>query len=397
MSIINPIYLLAFIYTISNFIGYLSGIQNQGYIFSQNIAYKISSTSYHLAIISQISFIIMILLFWKYFNALKISNTPKKINTPNRLLVIYLSMYMLFNYITGAGIAGSDAEFTDYNIIIILFIILNPDLIFIVMAPFLPKRYFFISSSIYLASTLLRGWMGGVYIVMIILLIRMHKVKFKAKIVRGITILTLIIILILPILYEIKWGIRAKLTPAEVTQKIFTGEIITYQQYIESLNDTIKRFQHINNIALVIENASMVKEQLYSDQFRRPYENGIIYNIYCRLFENCLPDISVHIATYYYNGTGSWNVDPGFFTWLFIFDPKSFLFLILSPALIYILSKSIVKKTGYQGLLSLYCFSFVYLFHGWYAAFYNFSIYFLLIIYLSNFTVRSYIVRFATR
>lgn len=385
---LNPIYLLALIYTTSNFIAYLSGIQNQGFSFSKDIAYNISPISYHLAIITQIGFIIMILLFWKYFNTSQASSTHQKIRTPNKLLIIYMLSYILFNYITGSGIAGSDFEFAEHNILSIVFIIASPDLIFIVMAPFLPKRYFYISSSIYLASTLLRGWMGGSFIVMVILLIRSHKIRIKTKTILKSSTLIFVIILAMPILYEIKWGIRTGLSPADVTQKILTGEMLTFQHYIESLNSSATRFQHINNIALIIEHSSSIKNQLDLNQFRQPYENGIIYNIYCRLLGNCLPDISVKIATNFYDGNDYWNVDVGFFTWLFIFDPKSFLFIALSPALIYILSTYIVKKTGIQGLMSLYCFSFIYLFHGWYAAFYNIALYFILIIYLSKFKLK---------
>ncbi|MDA1381023.1 hypothetical protein PCI56_17200 [Plesiomonas shigelloides subsp. oncorhynchi] len=72
------------------------------------------------------------------------------------------NVFLIFNIKTGVNIAGDGARIEGGSVINYVFILLQPDILFILIgASLLSGRLFLINLIVFLVSMALRGWMGG--------------------------------------------------------------------------------------------------------------------------------------------------------------------------------------------------------------------------------------------
>jgi len=370
---LNPFYVAAAIYFIANFIGLISGVAHEGFEIGFNFI-SVSKESYVLAFAAQIFFISIIVFFYR-----KLSFNKKTITIGDKtgwIIFILQISYFLFSLKTGAGLAGSDFKFESTNYLNVLFVFIQVDLLFLVAAPLLKnKRIFLANCLIYLISTLFRGWMGGVFLVTLAFLINFYPIKVSIKTFAKISIFLIFILATIPALEALKWGIRTEIEIIPIIEKI-------YNDYDSSLVASaglhvINRFQHINNVAVLVEEQEKYFEDYYTGKFKSYWANGFIFNGICRFFNSCGIDLNTYLVHETLDiGRNDWNVDPGVAGWGLVTGILSPLFVIFFAAAISIPLYVSNRKFGTKGSLVIAVYSLPYLFHGWLATYINMLIVF---------------------
>ncbi len=370
--ILNPFYILILIYTVGNTVSFIKIISAGGFYVFDNFWY-ISTEITILSYLLQLFFLISIYSFYR-ISLYKNYQNRQLNNNWGYFLLFITTLFFIFNLMTGAGKAGSGFSFEGGSFVNIIFVLLQPDLLFFIIAPFLiSKRLFWLSVLIYFMSLLSRGWMGAIFLIFIVYLIREYPLKLNIK--RSLVFLTFIIIVMLslPLLDALKWGLRLDLTLDQIILDL------TNRNYFETfyivIDSVVSRFQNLTYVAYVIENREFYLDALLSGEVIWFYQGGIINSIYCKI-ASCAPDLNLYVASTMINDyTISWNVDPGVSGWIGLLGFYSIYFFVFSFFLL-IISYLIYKRMyGTKGVLLLGVFSLLYFFHGWFNAFYNVIIY----------------------
>lgn len=299
-------------------------------------------------------------------------------------LIVILIAYLYFTQSTGVGLAGSDFKFESFSAVNIIFIILQPDFLFLVLAPFLrSKKIFLLCCSVYLVSTILRGWLGGIIFTFVIYLIRYNPVYIKRKIFIYFCVLLFGLLLLLPIFTQLKWGIRSGLAFHDIVDRAFQS--YSSQVFFEALNEVIGRFQHVDYVALLYKEQDFYFSHYWDGAFRSFWHAGLPYNVYCRIFDDCKVELNIFFVENSLDyGNQSWNVDPGVAGWFFVTKYMSPVFTILVLLVNYLAIKFFYKNYGSRGALLVSFFGLVFLFHGWISAYVNFLLCFLLVHFVSK-------------
>ena len=370
--ILNPFFLLLLIYLIANTFAFfklinLGGFNVFGYFWSVPI--EISIISYML----QILFLLIIYVFYK----LNFTRNYKVFYvTPvwGYILLFITTSFFIFNQITGAGKAGSGFSFEGNNLLNIIFVLLQPDLLFLLLTPFIKsKRLFWILVIINFLSLISRGWMGSVLLILIVYLIREYPVKMNFRNTILFILVFLLIFFSLPLLDALKWGFRLNLTLDEIILDLL--EVNYFETLYIVLESVISRFQNLYYVAYIFQNKQFYFESLLSGQMSWFYQNGIINSIYCK-FATCSMDINLYVASNMVNDyTITWNIDSGSSGWVSVLNIYSVYFFIFTFFLFLFSFRLYKKMYDSKGVILFGIFCLIYFFHGWLGAFYNVIIY----------------------
>lgn len=372
---LNPFLLLLFIYTSANTYSLITLLSNGGFE-AFGIFYKIEKSSAGIAYFLQLFSLLFICAF--FFTAKeKQKNIIQKIQLSDRygyFLIAVTAAFFFFNQFTGAGRAGSDFTFSGNSLANYLFVLIQPDLWFFLIAPFLrSNRIFLFSTALFLTSMLSRGWMGSVLIIGCILLIRLYPLKLNSKNIAAACISILMIVATLPFLDALKWGMRLGIPLGIIIDSLLEKD------YLESLaiviDSVVSRLQNLNYVAFAVENYDSTYRLLLNGQIGWFFQNGIFSSVYCKLTE-CAPDVGIYMAESISGSYNlSWNIDLGFAGWIAVLNILFPTFLIFASILLFAGNLVAGKLFGEKGILLLGVFSLIYLFHGWINAFANLTIY----------------------
>ncbi|MBB1424521.1 oligosaccharide repeat unit polymerase, partial [Pseudoalteromonas sp. SG43-7] len=310
--ILNPFFLMLFIYFLANTYALINLLRDGGFnAYGRFYSLEVDSILYSYFL--QVSFWLLISFF--YFLFIKKMHPVKLLGDKYAwFLIVITIMFFVFNLYTGAGKAGSGFSFNSANYFNYLFVALQPDVLFLLLAPFLrSKKLFFVVSATFFISLLSRGWMGSVILIFIVFLIRFYPVRINLKSCVILFFSGSLIVLLLPLLDALKWGMRLGLPITDVFSNLFTrGYFSVFAIVFDSIVD---RFQNLKYVSLVFESSSVLRDKLFQGEFGWFYQNGIINSIYCK-FSECSPDINIYFAGYLVGDTGlSWNVDVGLSGW----------------------------------------------------------------------------------
>lgn len=382
--VLNPFYIILSIYIFSNSYALLKLQENGGF---EVFGYfrEVSQTSSFLAYLFQMLFLLVILFYYKKFTSYK-GKILRLSNTWGYVILIVSISFFIFNIHTGAGLAGSGFKFEGYNPLNILFVILQPDLLVLLIAPFIAsKRLFLTVLLVFFLSVISRGWMGSVLFVFIIFLIRFYPIRINLINSFYLFIFSIMIFISLPLLDALKWGMRSGLS--------FNDSLATLQDknYWDILGvvlvSVIERFQHLNYAAYITQNSTTFFNDLFSGDFLWFFQSGILNSIYCNIF-GCTVDLTTHTAEVLFGEKGlTWNVDPGLSGWVSLLRYLSIIFILFIVYLLYLAFYVFYRHGGHSGILLVACFSLLYLFNGWLGAFYNFVLYAFIISYVSRFSL----------
>lgn len=281
-------------------------------------------------------------------------------------ILIYQMFFFYLAFFYDVGVVGGSPSIS--NTFSIIFNVFNSDTFFFIVGSQLKsKKYFILNLVIYVASSLVRGWMGGVLIAIFLVLVRKGYVLLRFKWVISLSLILVGILLLLPYLLGIKESVRAG---QEVSFKI--------DNYVEALSSSMEylmgRFQQVAHISLIAKNHMFYQNEYEASNILPYWMEGMPQLIVNKRLENpVVQNFATKVAIYTFNAPASnaWSVNTGMAGWFSILKEKS-LFFIIYWSFWVILTYSVVYRYASRQLFSLLAvFSIVYLYHGWLANYLN--------------------------
>lgn len=290
-----------------------------------------------------------------------------------QLIFLYLAVY------SGLGVVGAENKVNQVLVVISNF--LSADLFYILMAPSLKSnKLFFINTLIYLVSTLIRGWIGGVVISFFVYLSRVGYLKISIKNFIVYCLLFIFILIISPFIIDFK-----------ITTRVggdFEFDFKNYGKKLEfSLEYILGRFQHIGHIALLMKNANEYRVLYDFNQILPYWVEGIPQNfLYKYLGYRDLLTYSNMMAVRDFGAysNDAWNANTGFGGWLILLREKSVLLFLYWSSLIFALYMFLYKCGNKQTFNMISVFMVIYLYHGWFGAFFNLMLLVFAFVFLSR-------------
>lgn len=383
---INPFYALAFFYISINFVYAILGYQHG----EMNIEFQkkvIDGIYFIYAFMFQLISIFILLL--AYFFSKRKGNKKNEIFFNNKVglfLLVGQILYFGINFYFGANIAGDVSEYKGNFIINIFFILLPFDILFFILGICLKSsKLFFINSTVYLVSNLVRGWMGAPLLLLFAVLCRKEIIKINFRNFMFGLIFLISILLILPYLMELKWVVREKLEDVSIVENVNNYGYLNYLG--DAVDYFFNRFQHVGHVALIIENQDFLNQK-YNLGYIIPYwGEGLPQSIFMNIFNiNSFMTLPRFLTIYSFSApsTMSWTVNIGMAGWLIVLKAKVIMFLLYILSIVFLPFYFVSKYGGNKLFLVLSCFSLFYLFHGWLYAYITFLFYLMVVVLISK-------------
>ena len=178
---VNPVISLFYLYFFANFIALVQGINGGGLVLEGQF-FELEASSLVFSFLLQVLILLSFLWVFKFFN----SRFGFKKITYGRgwgwfLLILQIS-FLLFNLKAGVNIAGNYSSVEGGSFLNYIFILLQPDIFFVLIGvSLISGRLFFINMIVFLLSMSLRGWMGGFFIVFFVILVRYYPVNVSFR------------------------------------------------------------------------------------------------------------------------------------------------------------------------------------------------------------------------
>lgn len=284
-------------------------------------------------------------------------------NLAGWILLLYQVFYILLAIFFGVGVVGRE-DINLNGLVLSLVSLFSADTIFFIIGSQLKSNKMFrINLAVYLVSSIVRGWLGGLLIAFFIYLCRKKYLVVSIKSLFIYMIATISIFLLSPILIDLKFAIRN-----EVKVDI---DFTNYSKKIEFATDyLLSRFQHVGHIYIVLGKEDYYYQAYKDSQIRSFFlEGNVQYSIYNKLIGLQDTSFSEFLVKDEFNG--SWNTNTGLAGWFIILKEGAFLFFFYWLSLIFITYKLIYKYATKQLFLVVSLFLIIYLYHGWLSALSN--------------------------
>lgn len=291
------------------------------------------------------------------------------------LVLVFQVLFFVYNWLYGVNVAGSSVEYEGPQLLKLAFVALQPDTLFLVVAAALKgPALFWLNAIVYLLSTLARGWMGGIFLLAVLLLSRHFPVNITYSRFFTLALCFVATVACLPLLVEAKWLVRSGGSMLDVFGNVLEFGYWDYLGY--SFWYLLNRFQHVGHVALLVENSRLMNQAYEMGAFDSYWLDGLPQHALLKLFGGDLHRVNTFMVEEFFGAIDAgWNTNPGLAGWVFILRERSifFVFYILSVVLIpfYV----VARWGGLRLLLVLASFSLIYLFHGWIGAYFNFALY----------------------
>lgn len=302
-----------------------------------------------------------------------------RLQTKVAIFVLVLQvLFLIYNLITGVNSAGSTIK-TDSPIKFI-FIILSPDIFFLILYGFARKnKYFKYNLMIYLISNIQRGWMGGIFFIIVLeLYIYFKKYGFSKRIISIFLIFGFVTLSLLPYIVALKWGARVYFggLSNNLLNELQVVLTLGNQPYIDSLLESISylfgRFQILSNVYLVIENINTLINLKEKNEFVSVFSMGLpqlLFHKIAQLEYITLDSYFVSLIGDYTNNDISWNTHLGWIGWI-IPQPELFTIYFFYSCLLIFLVLFFTKYIGGEYLFFISWFmTVVLLLQGWIQAY----------------------------
>ncbi|EEX6838379.1 O121 family O-antigen polymerase, partial [Escherichia coli] len=191
-----------------------------------------------------------------------------------RALLIIQIAFIIFNTQMGVNTAGSVERIEGQSLSNYLFIILQPDILVAVISVCLNSGFLFWTNIlVYLLSMFLRGWMGGTFVILFLILSRYQNLRISLKTFLVSLCSLLLLFSILPALIEAKWAMRTGISLSVFISNM--SSYVTPENYYAGINYLLNRFQHVGHLALIYENADDLFKKYNAGYFSSYYMDGI--------------------------------------------------------------------------------------------------------------------------
>lgn len=369
---LNPFYLLFFLYLFSNIYQFIFGLLNGGFVISGTFQ-PISDSSYIIAFLFLGLVFVSVAFVFYIFGRVAKNWKSLFLGDGFGWFVIFIHLiyiYFALNY--GLKVVGGNVDESKLGAIKYIFIALNPDFLGLVILPLLRNtRLFILGLLVFWVSFIVRGWMGGFFLCFLVFLIRFHPIKISFKSFSYCAGFLSCLVFLLPVLFSLKWGVRAGLSFEDIYHKIVSGYSLSFVRIAIEL--VVNRFAHVDNIAFLVDNNEMISRVYTSGGFRPFYANGIVYETLCRIFDSCNISLNRYMVREFYDyGALSWNVDPGLTGWFFVLGFQSFFYIGYWVICFFVLFFFVLPGLGNRAVLIFFVFFMTYAFHGWFGSFFDF-------------------------
>lgn len=380
---LNPVAILTLLYLFVNFLSMLIGCSN-GEIQVETSIFSVSDESLIYSFLLQTLLLVFFYYTYKFFK----NKNKYFLLVLNRkwgfwLLIIQIA-FVIFNIQMGVNVAGSVERVEGQSISNYLFILLQPDILVAVISVCLKSGFLFWANIlVYLVSMFLRGWMGGTFVILFLILSRYQNLRISVKTFVISSFLLLFFLATLPAIIEAKWAMRSGMTLSMFITNI--NSYFTSESYYAGLNYLLNRFQHVGHLALIFDSADDLYQKYNAGYFSQYYLDGLPQYIFIKMFNLDSYKLSFYLVQYFFDVTEpTWNINTGIVGWLYILKYESILFLSYLILLLLIPYYVIGKFAGGRMLNVLACFSIIYLFHGWLGAYVNLALYACVISLVAN-------------
>lgn len=360
---ISPFYFIAFLYSLANILFALIGINNNEMLIEFNL-YTVEQNLMLAALGFQFISIFILVAFYNLFNKkiFKDSSDHGYNDFAGYVLLLYQLAFMFFALIFGVGVVGQ--EKVNVNVIIlIIFNLLSADTIFFIIGSQLKSNKIFkFNLILYLVSSILRGWMGGLLIAFLIYLCRRKYLFIHLSTLIYLSVFLILIIFLMPFFIDIKFAIRE--------HKSFEVDFNDYFMRLEiALGYLLGRFQHVGHIYLIMKNGYYY--DLYQlGNIRSFLLEGLPQDIvYRRLGGILSPSFSDTVVLNEFGG--DWNTNTGLVGWWVVLKESIVFFIAYWGGLILTTYYLIYKYATKQLFLVFSVFMLAYFYHGWLSAFFN--------------------------
>lgn len=361
--VLDPFYLLLFFYLTINTIFSIIGF-NINYVEFEFSKFYIRGEYFLSALLFQFFWCFVLFLLYYFFSKFKNIESDYLSSKYGYSLAILQILFFLYNYIYGTNVAGSTTVATN-QILNVFFVLVPADILFFLLGVQLKSnKLFYLNAIIYLFSSVSRGWMGGVFILLILFLCRKEGLVVSLKSLLRYLFLIFLLILILPYLLQFKWVFR---TNGSIIDAL---DVVEEQGYLkllfESIEYTFSRFQHNYHVALYLQNNDILNMKYNNNEILPYWAEGVFQAIVLNLCDIRLPSLGNSIATLFFSSQdGAWNANPGLSGWFVVLNEKFIFFFFYIFILLCFGFYFSIKFFNKKMLMTLGVFSILYLFHGW--------------------------------
>lgn len=361
---LSPFYLAIALYTISNIIFAVMAINNKEMVV-EFYSYTVDASLMLKALFLQtFSLVFLIFLYKLYerkqkFKQLEVNGYG---NLSGWLLLIYQIFYILLAIFFNVGVVDQTVNNVNSNILIIVSLLSADSIFFIVGSQLKSKKLFQLNAIVYLISSILRGWMGGILIVFFVYLCRELYLRISIKSLLVSLFFAILVVLLLPFLVDLKFGIR-------------DGEIVfDINDYFSRLETSVEylmsRFQHVGHIYILLNKADYYYSA-YQGLGIRSFllEGNVPYTLYNKIIGAKGVSLSEFMVKEEFGGI--WNTNTGIVGWWVVLKESIVFFIMYWSFLIFVTYSLIYRFATRQLFLTIALFSIIYFYHGWLSSFFN--------------------------
>lgn len=361
---INLFYFLLLYYLVVNLFFAINGFINNEVEIEFNYFF-IKSSSFLWAFSIQLFICILIFLMYFIFNKRLKRDSNFSISENFSIFLFFLQIsFIIYNLYFGVNLAGNLVKSGNW-LLNTIFILLPADLFFIAFSPYIKsKKWFYINLVVYTVSTVLRGWMGGVFLAVFIYLIRKSSIVISFRNIFFYILTLIVLVLVLPFLIQSKWIVRDGGSALDAISAVFDSGY--WELLGSSMYYVFNRFQHNYHVALLFENYNSIALMYDAGRVLPYWAEGIVQTIFSILLgAEKLPALGGVMAQELFYSRDTWSANPGLAGWFIVLQEKFVILFLYVFALLgfgfHIASKYYDNKM----LQVLGVFSILYLFHGW--------------------------------
>lgn len=257
-------------------------------------------------------------------------------------------------------------------------LLLVPDSLFLVYFSFAKSPYLSVlNSCIYLISSILRGWGGGLLLIVFLKLIR----GFKRENLKYIFFGLLFLSIVAPFVYQMRTTVRGRgffdlSKSGELVEETFVKAYFPSEEegVVGPLFQAIaNRFSHLTSCVVIADNLDLFWFGVWDEKFAPAFSEGKIQQILTRKRFVGKPVLAEYLCSAMLpTPLGPWYIHPGLVGWLwvnpFLFPITFGYFVLLILIGVFLMLK---LGTGARGMKAVFLFSLIYSINGWYVPFSN--------------------------
>ncbi|WP_429060093.1 oligosaccharide repeat unit polymerase [Aeromonas veronii] len=379
---VNPFYLLLVLYVSANLFSFIKGVGDAGLTLEGDFFY-INPSSLCVAFLIQCVTLFFFYICYEALYKVSIKSAPIELNDKYGCSLLFLQIaFMVFNLKEGVNVAGVGATVEGGSILNYVFVILQPDLVFIIISTLLlSNKFFLLNVIVFFVSMFLRGWMGGVFVVFILLIARFYPRKLSTVNSLKLFFSLILLIAVMPYIIYAKWAMRGE--DGLLDFYLMLPKVLDLIDYNTAIDYLLNRFQHVGHVAIIYEDSSRVFNFYQHGMFDSFWLDGLPQYIFMKLFGLDFYRLNSFMVEYFFGVSNpTWNTNPGLAGW-FVFLQEKIISLFLYLILCFVFPLYFIARFGGGRLLLIFsCFTLLYLFHGWFGAYFNLMIYCVFIVFI---------------